>query len=41
MLSTREPHSEEVFTRCDQEASVRAEKRWRKKVAELGFQGSE
>ena len=38
MLSTRQPYSEEVFARCDQQASVRTEKRLRKQAAELGFQ---
>ena len=38
LLSTRQPYSDEVFSRCDQQASVRAEKRLRKQAAELGFQ---
>jgi len=38
MLSTSDPNSEEAFTRCDQQASIRAEKRLRKQAAELGFQ---
>jgi len=38
MLSSRQPYSEEVFARCDQLASIRAEKRLRKQAAELGFQ---
>ena len=38
MLSTRQPYSEEVFARHDQQASIRAEKHLRKQAAELGFQ---
>jgi transposase len=38
MLSTSDPYSEEAFTRWDQQASIRAEKRLRKQAAELGFQ---
>lgn len=38
LLSTRQPYSDEVFARCDQQASVRAELRLRKQAAELGFQ---
>jgi transposase len=38
LLSTRQPYSDEVFSRCDQQASVHAEKRLRKQAAELGFQ---
>jgi len=38
LLSTRQPYSDEVFSRCDQQTSVRAEKRLRKQAAELGFQ---
>lgn len=38
MLSTRQPYSEEVFARCDQQSSIRAEIRLRKQAAELGFQ---
>lgn len=38
MLSTRQPYSEDVFARCDQQAGIRAEKRLRKQAAELGFQ---
>ncbi len=38
MLSTRQPYSDEVFARCDQQADIRAEKRLRKQAAELGFQ---
>jgi transposase len=37
-LSTRQPYSEEVFARCDQQANVRAELRLHKQAAELGFQ---
>lgn len=38
MLSTRAPYSDEVFARCDQQASIRAEIRLRKQAAEFGFQ---
>jgi len=38
LLSTRQPYTDQVFSRCDQQASVRAEKRLRKQAAELGFQ---
>jgi hypothetical protein len=38
MLSTRQPYSDEVFARRDQQASIRAEMRLRKQAAELGFQ---
>ena len=38
LLSTRQPYSDEVFARCDQQTSARAEMRLRKQAAELGFQ---
>ncbi|MGA8088881.1 MAG: IS110 family transposase [Terracidiphilus sp.] len=38
LLSTRQPYSDKVFSRFDQQTSVRAEKRLRKQAAELGFQ---
>ena len=38
MLSTRQPYSDEVFARADQQISVRAEMRLRKQAADLGFQ---
>jgi transposase len=38
MLSTREPYSESVLARCDQQVNIRAETRLRKQAANLGFQ---
>jgi transposase len=38
LLSTRQAYADEVFARCDLQASVRAEQRLRKQAAELGFQ---
>jgi transposase len=38
MLSTREPYSESVLARCDQQVNMRAETRLRKQAANLGFQ---
>jgi hypothetical protein len=38
LLSTKEPYSESVLARCDQQANIRAEVRLRKQAASLGFQ---
>ena len=38
VLSTKEPHTETVFHRCDEQAHQRAEMRLRKQAARLGFQ---
>jgi transposase len=38
LLSTKEPCSESVLARCDQQANIRAEVRLRKQAASLGFQ---
>ena len=38
LLSTREPYSESVFVRCDQQTNARGEMRLRKQAANLGFQ---
>jgi transposase len=38
MLSTREPYSQSVLARCDQQVNIRAETRLRKQAANLGFQ---
>jgi transposase len=38
LLSTREPYSESVFVRCDQQTHARTEMRLRKQAANLGFQ---
>jgi transposase len=38
LLFTKQPYSEEIFVRCDQQASVRAALRLRKQAAELGYQ---
>jgi transposase len=38
LLSTKEPYSESVFVRCDQQTNARAEMRLRKQAANLGFQ---
>jgi transposase len=38
MLSTKEPYSETVLAKCDQQASLRIETRLRNQAAKLGFQ---
>ena len=38
VLLTKEPYTETVFHRCDQQAHRRAEMRLRKQAAQLGFQ---
>ena len=38
VLSTKEPFTETVFHRCDEQAQQRAEIRLRKQAARLGFQ---
>ena len=38
MLTTRQPYTDEVFARCDRQASLRTEMRLRRQAAELGFQ---
>jgi hypothetical protein len=38
VLSTKEPYTETVFHRCDEQARQRAEIRLRKQAAHLGFQ---
>jgi hypothetical protein len=38
VLLTKEPYSETVFHRCDEQAQQRAEMRLRKQAARLGFQ---
>ncbi|MFL6446370.1 MAG: hypothetical protein ACJ746_01545, partial [Bryobacteraceae bacterium] len=38
LLSTREPYSEGVFHKCEEETLKRAELRLRKHAAQLGFQ---
>jgi len=38
VLSTKEPYSETIFHRCDEQAQQRAEMRLRKQAARLGFQ---
>ena len=37
LLSTKEPYSESVLARCDQQTNMRAERRLRKQAANLGF----
>jgi hypothetical protein len=38
LLSTKEPYSEGVLARCDQQAHIRTEMRLRRQAANLGFQ---
>jgi hypothetical protein len=38
MLSTKEPYSETVLAKYDQQASLRTEARLRNQAAKLGFQ---
>ena len=38
VLSTKEPYTETVFHRCDEQAQQRAEMRLRKQATRLGFQ---
>lgn len=37
LLSTKQPYSESVLVKCDQQANVRAEMRLRKQAANLGY----